>query len=202
MTTLREQQIAWLDHIRDSTGFDLSNIATAAGLAPSTLTRFVNHDNFGHTLTAKTVRRIESRFHMPAYETRTPPPPHAFLEREAAPFVIDQADDNPLMVAIARVAKASNSIDLWILKTDSLAAVGYPAGMVVAVDRDVTPQTGDAVCAQLVDYKRGSAETIFRVFRKPYLLSAFVNGEPLAPETVNDDTVKIAGVIIAGFRFP
>ncbi|WP_377299649.1 LexA family protein [Rhizobium sp. SGZ-381] len=199
MTTLRDQQLAWLNHIGQSANMTLTEIARAAGLTPSTLTRFANNNENGHTLTAKTVKRIEDATRVPAYESRVIPRVQTFSEDEAQRYVAAEAK-SPMEKALRQASQEARNVHLWTLKTNSLAAVGYSAGMVVVVDQDETPRNGDAVCAQKYDYRRGTAETIFRVYRTPYLLSAFLDAEPLMPEIVDNENIAIAGVVVGGFR--
>lgn len=198
MTNLRDQQLAWLDHISSSSNLSLTEIARVAGLTPSTLTRFRNNNEAGHTLTARTVKKIEDATRVPAYEARVTPKIQAFSENEASPYAIDARTENPLEQALHQIAARSNSVDLWRLKTSALAALGYTPGMVVAVDRDAAPRNGDAVCAQKYDFRRGTAETLFRVWRTPYLLSAFSAEEPANPEIVDNENVVIMGVVVGG----
>lgn len=200
MTTLREQQLAWLDHISKSSGLTITEIARVAKLHPSSLTRFKNKDESGHTLTAKTVKKIEEATRVPAYESRQKPVIQSFSEEEAQPFIAMDSSGNPVETALKVAVKEANNIQLWTLKTNSLAAVGYLPGMVVAVDQEATPRTGDAVCAQKYDFRRGTAETLFRVFRHPYLMTASDIGEPALPEIVDNENVVIIGVIVGGFR--
>ncbi|WP_292055486.1 helix-turn-helix transcriptional regulator [Martelella sp.] len=197
MSTLREQQLAWLEHITSASGLTLTEVARKAGLHPSTLTRFWSRDDDGHTLTSSTVAKIEQATRVPAYEA-SHPKITAFAENEATPFV-PVNDNNPVEAALKLAAERSTDIHLWSLKTGTLSAVGYPSGMIVAVDQAMTPRAGDAVCAQIYDFRRGTAETVFRVFRAPYLLSAAASGEPSQPELVDNERVVIAGVIVGGF---
>lgn len=200
MTDLRDQQLAWLDHITQTAKMSLTEIARAAGLTPSTLTRFRQNDAMGHTLTAKTVRKIEDATHIPAYETKNIPKIQFFSENEAARYSIGADKDDVVNVAIDSLVKQTPTMDAWVLKTNALSALGYLPGMIVIIDREAQPRNGDAVCAQKYDLRRGTAETIFRVWRNPYLLSASAAGEPTAPEIVDDENVAIAGVVIGGFR--
>jgi SOS-response transcriptional repressor LexA len=200
MTTLRDQQIAWLDHISKSSGLTITEIARAAKLHPSSLTRFKNQNDNGHTLTSKTVKKIEDATRVPAYESRQIPVIQSFSEDEAQPFIAMDNPGNPVETALKAATKEANNIQLWTLKTNSLAAVGYTPGMVVAIDQLQTARSGDAVCAQKYDFRRGTAETIFRVFRHPYLMTAADTGEPALPEIVDNENVVIVGVIVGGFR--
>ncbi|MHA7969007.1 helix-turn-helix domain-containing protein [Rhizobium sp. CAU 1783] len=199
MTDLREQQLAWLENILSSSGLTLTDIARRARLNPSTLTRFRARDDGGHTLTSRTVKKIEDATGVPAYEVRTRPrEAPIFSEGEATPFEFAEATQDLLVEALRAVVARSNAVDLWVLKTGSLAGVGYDPGDIVVVDREAVPRSGDAVCAQKYDWRRGTAETIFRVYRTPYLLTAALSGEPGMPEIVDDESVVIKGVVVGG----
>ena len=200
MTSLRDQQIAWLDHIKELSGLTITEIARASKLDPSTLTRFYSKDESGHSLSARSVKKIEDATRVPAYETKVKPVIQSFSEDEAQPFIAMDNPADPISSALKLTAKEAQSVHLWTLKTSSLAAVGYLPGMVVAVDENATARNGDAVCAQKYDYRRGTAETIFRVYRTPYLLTAYMNGEPAPPEIVDDQNIVIMGTVVGGFR--
>jgi len=194
MDTLRDRQLAWLRHIEKTTGKKRTEIARAAGFDPSTLSKFV-HNAEGHTLTPKIIQRIEDTFRIPAYENNTIPFQQSFSEEEARPYLLDRDTANPLELALKDIVSRSNAIDLWVLKTQALTSLGYMPGMVVVVDREAKPRNGDAVVAQKYDFRRGTAETIFRLWRTPYLMSASLVGEPLLPEIVDNEKLVIMGVI-------
>jgi SOS-response transcriptional repressor LexA len=201
MTSLRDQQLAWLDHITNSSGLTITEIARAAGLHPSSLTRFRAKNENGHTLTSKTVKKIEDATRVPAYESRYIPDIVLHRQDEAQPFAIIELKNtaDPMWSAVETLKQAANHIEMWTLKTSSIAALGYRPGMVVVVDKQATARNGDAVLAQKIDFRRGSAEALFRVYRTPYLLTAYDDGEPGQPEIVDDEQVKISGVIVGGF---
>lgn len=201
MTDLRDQQIAWLDNITASSGLTLTDIARRAGLNPSTLSRFKQKNESGHTLTARTVKKIEEATGVPAYEQRIRPKLAYFNEEEAIPFKLDENAQDLMVEALRTVVSRTNSVDLWQLKTRALSAVGYAEGDVILVDREAQPRPGDAVCAQKYDWRRGIAETIFRIYRTPYLLTAIAFGDPGQPEIVDDENVVIKGVVIGGCHF-
>lgn len=196
MDDLREQQLAWLENITTSTNMTITDIARRANLNPSTLTRFRAKNESGHTLTSRTVKKIENVTGIPAYEARLRRPQLAyFSEEEAEPYKIDTTTKEPLLEALKTVVSRSNDMDLWLLKAPVLQAAGYNQGDVILVDRAIPPRSGDAVCAQIYDWRRGTAETVFRIFRAPYLLTALVAGEPGMPLIVDDENVVIKGVI-------
>ena len=200
MTDLRSQQLAWLDTIMRSTGLTLTEIARRTGLAPSTLTRFKARDDAGHTLTSKTVQKIETSVGIPAYDTRAKPKLVPDLEEEASPFVLGDTPGEVMVQALKALVRLNNNIDLWSLKTPALRALGYHPGDVLVVDRQRDPTGDDAVCAQIYDWRRGTAETVFRVFKPPYLLSADIEGAPLKPLLVDNENVAIKGVVVGSMH--
>jgi transcriptional regulator with XRE-family HTH domain len=200
MTDLREQQLAWLENIVASSGMTITDIARRAKLDPSTLTRFRNKNEGGHALTARTVKKIEEATGVPAYEQRLRPKLSYYSEEEGVPYRFDDGVQDLLINALRTTVSGNNSVDLWVLKSHVLAAVGYNEGDVVVVDREAIPRPGDAVIAQKYDYRRGVAETIFRVYRTPYLLTALAHGEPGQPEIVDEENVVIKGVVVGGCR--
>ena len=199
MSTLRDQQLAWLDHIRSSTGITLTELARLAGLTPSTLTRFRSSNDTGHSLTATTVRKLEGASGVPAYETGLRPRLSAVESQELEPFQADAI--NPHERLLADSIRGRDELALWRVNSDVLGAVGFAPGSVLLVDGTAKPRNGDAVLARRQDPARGTVETMLRVWRAPYLLSAYSTGEPLVPELVDHDRVTISGVVIAGILF-
>lgn len=199
MTTLRDQQIAWLDHITKSSGLTITEIARAAGLHPSSLTRFKSKNQGGHTLTSSTVRKIENATRVPAYQSKLVAKVQAFSEDEAQRYIAIENPDNLVETALRSASTLTPNLEMWTLKTESLAAVGYNPGMVVVVDKSTAPRNSDAVCAQKFDFRRGTSEMLFRVYRAPYLMTAFGRGEPALPELVDGENIEIVGVVVGGF---
>lgn len=200
MTDLRAQQLAWLDAITRSTGLTVSEIARRAKLVPSTLTRFHSRDRDGHTLTAKTVKKIEDAVGIPAYDVREVPKQVPQLAEEGAPFVLPEATGDLMLLALQDVVERNNSVDLWRLQTSALRACKYFPGDILLVDRNREAGIDDAVCAQVYDFRRGTAETVFRIYKPPYLLSADMEGEPLKPLVVDNETVSVVGVIVGALH--
>ena len=197
METLRDKQLAWIRHIEKVSGKTPTEIARLAGFNPSTFSKFFNNKQ-GHTLTAKIVQRIEDATRVPAYEHHVKPKLVAFREGEAERYSFGATPASLLEASLKDAVAKSNGVDLWVSKTSALEAVGYHPGMVVVVDRDAKARNGDAVVAQIYDTRTGTAETVFRVYRTPYLLSAFSQSEPALPIVVDDDRVAIMGVITGG----
>ena len=199
MSTLRDQQLAWLEHITSSAGITLTELARLAGLTPSTLTRFKANNDLGHSLTARTVRKLENASGVTAYETRTRPRLTAIETEEIEAFQPDSESEFEGLLAAS--IKAQEHLSLWKVNSDVLGAIGFASGTVLMVDTKRNPRNGDAVIARRKDITRGTVEDLLRVWRAPYLLTAYSSGEPLAPEPVDNDRISIVGVIVSGTLF-
>jgi len=88
---------------------------------------------------------------------------------------------------------------VWEIQGRGLEMLGYMPGDMVKVDRTVAARAGDAVCAQIVDEMRGTAETVFRAWRPPYLVTE--TWDPAAkrdPLAINPD--NIVGPVVLALR--
>ena len=61
------------------------------------------------------------------------------------------------------------------------------------VDQAVTPRDGDVVCAQ-VEQELG-AQTIFRLYRRPWLVTAGLDPMGPRPDFVDGERVRVVGVM-------
>lgn len=197
---LQARQRAWLQEIVKATGKSVSVIAVASGVSDTTLTRLANNPDYEGTLSQLTIDRIKSTFNVPG------PEDHAGGRRAA---VLGFAEAERIDVAaepagIARVLKdllaAKPALAPWRLKTNALEGAGYLPGDVVLVDLSETPAPQDVVCAQVYDWQRGGAETVFRVFMPPYLVGAAHDRTAYKPLLVDGDRVIVKGVVVESFR--
>jgi hypothetical protein len=89
----------------------------------------------------------------------------------------------------------------WKLTTRALELAGYIPGDVVRLDMKAPPQAGDAVFAQVYNFERGNAETRFRLFDPPYLVTRTmdpgVNNRPLY---IDGERVLIIGPVVRTVR--
>ena len=101
---------------------------------------------------------------------------------------------------IEQLSQANNDAEPWRLKTISLELAGFLAGDIAFVDTIIDPKAQDAVCAQIFDYQRGSAETVWRIFDPPFLVGAAHDRTAYKPVLVDNERVKLHGVIVASLR--
>jgi hypothetical protein len=173
-----------------------TRIAKEVGVAPSTLTRLLNEDSIA-TLHARTISRLQEYSGI-AFFGGDPSAPSTFrgLAEDAVPF--DAKDADPAVsAAIKALVGGRQAADPWTMRTRALERRGYLPGDIVIVDLGRRPEAGDAVCAQVYDWRRGAAETVMRVYDPPYLLEATHDDQLRKPLVVDNEQVIIKGVLLA-----
>ncbi|HEX2656026.1 MAG TPA: S24 family peptidase [Xanthobacteraceae bacterium] len=188
----------YLRQVVEKTGTPPTRIARDIGIAPSTLTRLLNEaDGSTATLHAGTLAKLErySGIAPPSADGKADRPPPSGLQEEAAKFEATGFDQS-ISAALKALIDGRSNAHPWIIKTRALEYLGYMPGDIVIVDLDATPQSGDAVCAQIYDWHRGSAETIFRLYETPYLMSASNELSTRKPLLVDGERVVIMGVLL------
>jgi len=196
MQTIGDRQRLWLDFVLREMNVSRTELARRADIDPSTLTKFVNSPT-GAAMAAKTQAAIEqvsgllfAQFGSDDWR------PRGLKESEATPYVAEPA--GPLTNdAIAAIKQGRNAVDAWVLRSRAMEDLGYLPGDILLVDLNERAVAGDVVCAQI--YHPGMrAETIFRLYEKPWLVGA--GPESRRPIAVDDDHVVIKGVVVAMLR--
>lgn len=205
MEPTRDQITDWISDILRRTGETPSALARRAGLATTTLTRFLN-DPGAPMLTLRSIAKI-------AHVSDTPPigtpavPARAriggFGEQEAEKYEFSESG-TPLDKAVRALIGGRSAADPWVLKTRALEMLGYRPGDICIVDLNAKAASGNPVCAQSYNWEHGRAETVFRVYEPPYLV-AMTADPSLAelirkPLLVDNDRVIIKGVVTDSLR--
>jgi transcriptional regulator with XRE-family HTH domain len=193
-----DDQRAYLASVMERTGWNQTELAQRAGLDPSTLSRFLTGGREGHALRHATIRKIEVASGLSASgEIRAGAAP-GFAESEASPLELPA--HSPFKAIIAALAQGRMNIDPWTLQSRALEGAGYRPGDILLVALDEIPATGDVVCAQIYDWTKGRAETVFRIFQPPYLVAATGDPQFMRPHLVDDGAVTIKGVVLHSIR--
>jgi hypothetical protein len=184
----------------ERTGKPPTRIAKELGIAPSTLTRLLREpEGSSATLHGRTVRMLEDYSSIP-FGSGVEHPGGGTLRgfhEEAVPFDAKSADPELSAALKALIAGRKNAVP-WTIRTRSLERVGFMPGDIVIVDLNRQPESGDVVCAQVYDWRRGSAETVMRLYEPPYLVAASLGlDEALRrPLVVDNNQVLIKGVVL------
>jgi transcriptional regulator with XRE-family HTH domain len=190
-------QHAFIAKVLAKTGWSQSDLAARAGLDPSTLSRFLSKGREGHALRASTIQRIATASGF-AFDSEIVAEISGFSESEAKPFEFVAQDRRA--VAIKLLCDQNDSSDAWILKSRALESLGHLPGDVLIVGLNTTPHIGDIVCAQIYDWAKGGAETVFRIYQPPALIAATHDTNLLKPFLLTDNAVVVKGVVLHSLR--
>ena len=205
MEPTREDIRKWLETALQQTGETPSGLARRAGLATTTLTRFLN-DPSSPMLTLRSLAKIA---HVAAIQPLGLPSGGHGNQARGTSLQEGEAErydwrGSQLEAVIAALIGKAEAADPWVMRGIALEAAGLLAGDLVIVDLNEKPRSGDTVCAQAYQWEAGRAETIFRIYEPPYLIAAPA-GPPIDPGLrkpilVDNDRVIIRGVVIASLR--
>jgi transcriptional regulator with XRE-family HTH domain len=193
--TASEDQHSYIEMVLQRTGWSQTDLASRAGLDPSTLSRFLSKGRDGHALRANTIQRIATASGVAFGDFA---PVHGMAESEAEPY--DFKNDDRRSDAIRALTGHRKNIDAWSLNSRALENLGYLPGDILLVGLSETPLAGDVVCAQIYDWTKGSAETVFRLYQPPALVGASNDFTLLKPYILGDNTVVVKGVVLHSLR--
>lgn len=200
---IQERQRAWLRELAQALNMAPSAIAAGAHVSESTLTRILNSKGYTGTLTAETIERIKSAYKVPGPEEYAKNRHPALIGLSEASRFDARKEKGELGAIVQAILRDRDHVDPWRLKTMALEAAGYLPGDIVFVEAladGEQPKPQDAVCAQVVDYQHGAAETVWRVYLPPFLVAASLDRTAYKPLLVDGERVKIAGVIRESYR--
>ncbi len=190
-----EDQLKFIESVLEKTGWSQTDLANRAGLDPSTLSRFLTKGRNGHALRMTTIKRISNASGLPFGDVV---PLQGMSEREAEPYAV--AAETEIARAVEILSGHGGTIDAWILNSAALENAGYRRGDVLLVGLGEIPLAGDVVCAQIYDWVKGQAETIFRLYQPPALVGASNDPSLLKPYLLGDNAVVIKGVVMHTLR--
>jgi transcriptional regulator with XRE-family HTH domain len=192
-----QDQHEFIETVLAKTGWSQTDLANRAGLDPSTLSRFLTKGRNGHALRASTIQRISSASGI-AFGASAPIENHGMAESEADPYIFGPEDSRS--AAIRALCGNRENVDAWTLNSRAIENVGYKPGDILIVGLGETPLAGDVVCAQLYDWVKGRAETVFRIYQPPALIAATSDVSLLKPYLVSDNAVAVKGVVLHSLR--
>lgn len=175
-----------------------TRIAKDLGIAPSTLTRLLKGpESATATLHARTLRKLQDYSGIAPLFGGDPSAPPAFrgLAEDAVPFDAKSADP-AVSAALKALIGTRKAADPWTIRTRALERIGFLPGDIVIVDLGRRPEAGDAVCAQVYDWRRVAAETVMRLYEPPYLVAASLDEGLRRPLVVDNEQVIIKGVVL------
>jgi transcriptional regulator with XRE-family HTH domain len=202
MNLERERIRLWLRRVLEQTGDSPTALAKKAGLAQSTLTRFLHSDD-APLLGLRSITKIAqvAKVSAPGFDGGEAKALAGFQEDEAVPFVNDAQSQNVrIKAAVAAIIGTRQAVDPWVMKTDALKFAGYLRGDILIVDLSRVPNAGEIACAQVYNWEKGQAGTVFRIYEPPYLIAASDDAAMRRPLLVDNNQVILKGVVTESLR--
>jgi len=189
------------DYVRlvlDRTRMKATPLAKELGIAASTLTRLLREpDDSTVTLHARTLSKLEEHSGIPfssAGEQSGVGVGRGFRE-ETVPYDAKGADPS-LSAALKALISGRREATSLTVRTRSLEGLGILPGDIVVVDLGARAEPGNTVCAEVYDVRRGTTETVLRVYEPPFLFAASFDETLRQPLFVDNNNVTIKGVVL------
>lgn len=195
MSNSRDDQLAWVRAVMASMDMNPLQLAKRAGINPSTLHRPLNDPAFPGMLSGRTMAAIAEVAGLNPMEF--PAARRGLSEPDAEPFRFEtpkSAVDN-FNRAVRELTQGRAGRDPWVMKSYALELAGVLPGDVMVVDLNIAPRPRDIVCAQIYDWSQTKAETVFRRFDPPFLMTASLRMDKEKPVMVDGTNVVIKGVV-------
>lgn len=181
----------YVNYCIENSGLSLNKLAEESGLSPATIHRAAGRDpKYSATPKTSTVLALYRVTGLPLPDRLRSLATGAatgFAERELEPILPPEDDTDP-------------NLQRWQIRTTSMQLMGYMPGDIVIADTRVTPRDGDVVVAQVYDHDLGSAETVIRFYKMPYILNATSNPAEFEAHLVEHRNVVIVAVVISSHR--
>jgi hypothetical protein len=194
MDPVKKQQIEWVRAVMSYLGVPSANrLAELAGVNPANIQRPLS-DNYKGKFGATTIARIAEAANLRPMEF--PSRPAGMNEAEAQRYVYESAGDineGNVERAVRELCRGRNGRDPWVMRSHALELSGIVPGDVLIVDMNLQPKPKDVVCAQI--YSGHTAETVFRIFEPPYLVTHSLRFGTQKPVPVDGEEVVIRGVV-------
>lgn len=185
MGATRDRQLDWLRNVMEKTGLSVPQLAAKAKIDPSTINKFRAGEI--DTMRERTVMRLAQ-----VAGVSMPDIP-GLSEGDAVEFDMSDIPD------LRQIAAGGRKFALKV-KTNAMEKAGIAPGDILVFTEVADAASGAIVCAQIVDYRLGAAETIVRWYDKPYLLALTDDPAHRRPLIVDDDKVQIRGVLTKQVR--
>lgn len=209
MTDQRIEKLrAYLRHACDTAGVSATALARRAGVAPSTLNRFLNEDPPPSVPGNSTLKKIAEASGIEPFGRYTQTPQMDGLSEDHAAFISDaftppgtELEDGAHagQMLLAHFQKTRSQTSLWQVKGAAMEGAGLSDGDQVIVDLNAAPERGNLVLAQLYDWTLGTARTVFRLWDPPYLVAASRTPLEHRPELAGEQA-QVKGVVLFSIR--
>lgn len=188
---IRHAQRQWLEATVRARGESASQIAKAAGVSDTTVTRFLNNTAYKGVLNPLTVQRISDYTGIAGPGVQDEGHPLRSFREEAVPYVAEA--DAGSAAAVAALLAGRPHAYAMVMQSTALELAGVRLGDIMIIDPSVSATDGDVVCA-LIEEGKG-ATMVYRIFQMPNIVGASFDPRAVRPESINGTTRRIVGVM-------
>lgn len=181
---LREVIREWLQKVIRGSGLSATEIARRAGMATTTLTRFLNNPEHQSVPSLVTIEKV-------ARVTKYAPPPGLGVAADGIGF--SEPEISPYQGAATGDEEAG---DWWEIGSRVLDLEGFMPGDRVLVSLRQPPRAGSVVVAQIVARGGEEVETVFRKYEPPFLTARSTVANQPKPVLIDPEKVSIMGVVL------
>lgn len=197
MEPSRDEIRRWILEILSRSDETPTALARKAGIASTTLTRFLNEQD-KTVLSFRSIAKIAHAAGVPPIGLSSTQQ-RGFAE-EAAPHDISDMENASHVAAIQALISNRQAAKPWVLQSHALEHAGYMSNDILIVDLNRRPEPGDVTCVQVYKRSQGKAEVVFRIYEPPYLVAATSDPSLRKPLLVDNDQVIIMGVVTEMLR--
>lgn len=183
----------WLAKVVKKTGMAPTRLANHIGVSPSTLTRPLNDPEYESVMSTTTISKLVAVSGLPAPASLGGNDTPGMGESEVARYSPQASENTSLSVQ-------NNAESEWVVQTMMLDLDGYLPGDHVIVNLNEAPRSGDVVLAQIYS-EQGTAETVFRRYEAPFLVTHTTQRHMPKPVFVDNERAVIMGVVTRSWRF-
>ena len=192
----------WIAAIAQHLQLSASELARRAGLATSTITRYLNDKSGTIGISQRSLDAISDYSGFLPHQMPGATRVHGFSEPEAVPFSYEGGEARPAWLdkAVAAVIGDTTHRVAWVMKSSALDMIGIMPRDIMVIDLNRAPTAKDVVCVQITDFATGSAETLFRYYDAPFAVARSAKLGHIKPLLVDNEAIQIRGVVVATFR--
>lgn len=187
----------WIEAILENLQVTPTELARRAGIAATTLTRFINNPDYPNDLSRRTV---ESVSRIAGVRPLQKPGERIRGLSSSSESDLYQHGSIASVDLMIQPFLRRNDIEIYNLNSRALEHEGYLPGDVLIVNLLETAMPGDIVCASVQDWKSNQTQIIFRVYEPPFLVAASSDRALRRPLAVDQEIVRIKGVLLGSTR--
>jgi len=190
----------WISAVAHHMHLSPSKLALNAGLAASTVTRYLNDTTGTVTIRQDTLGKLSKYSGVPFMQLPTETSKIIVRSKSELKTYNPKDIDLPSWyhAAIEAAIKGQEDVEVFILYSDALNLAGCCPGDAVIIKRTRRPKPDDIVLARVF---YGESENVLRIYEPPFLISHSSTQKPQRPLTVDENLVSITGVAIGSIRF-